>query len=94
MSKKVYKAFSKLRLYHIIILGCILCSLYFLKSNPMNKQQSQLKLRKLAHYYCSYSYSLIDDLVNYYRTEDSSILNLDSDSIDYQNKDKDYIRLY
>ena len=87
MANQKKKFLPKKKIYHLILFGAILGSLYLLTSNNLTKQQSELKFRKLGYLDC-YSTELID----YYRTGDLSKIDLSDVTLYYSNINNDNIK--
>lgn len=98
----------KLKPYQIILLSCLLGSILVLNSNYVNKNRDLAKLNKEKEELFdniiqtrrlsgkNYSEEVCskgsDDLIEYYKTGDLSKIDLDEDSIECEDKDKDYMK--
>ena len=98
----------KLKPYQIILLSCLLGSILVLNSNYVNKNRDLAKLNKekeelfdniiQTRRLSSKNYSEevcskgSEDLIEYYKTGDLSKIDLDEDSIECEDKDKDYMK--
>ena len=108
MTNENNKNISKLKYYHILILGCIFSSFLLLNSNYVNNKRNKEKNslpkeiisnRKLE---ADDSEPLSDvdkicargteDLVKYYQTADLSLIDIDKGAIKSKEKDKPYFK--
>ena len=110
MSEENKKNSKQLKYYHFIILSCVLCIIFIINSNHVNKKRflnklNQVKngiyeniktLRNLQDFSINYSNIVCskasDDLIEYYKTGDLSKIDIDSDEITCEDKDKSYMK--
>ena len=85
MGKNSCDFISKIKIYHIILLGYVLDSFYCLNISISNS-----KLRKLdTTLGCKFA---SEELLDYYRNGNLSEIDLTDDLLDYPNKNSDYIK--
>ena len=110
MSEENKKNSKRLKNYHFIILSCLLCMIFIINSNRVNKGRfldklNQVKkglyeniktLRNLQDISIDYTTQVCskasDDLNEYYKTGDKSKIDIDSDEITCEDKDKPYMQ--
>lgn len=99
---------SKLKPYHIILISCLLCTIMILNSNYVNEQRAKERLNKeMSETYiemmslrrlegnsnsdkvCSKG---SDDLIEYYKTGDLSLIDLEEGAIKCEDKDTSYMK--
>ena len=99
---------SKLKPYHIILISCLLCTVMIFNSNHINEQRAKQRLNKeMSQNYnemmalrrlqgnkdsdkvCSKG---SDDLIEYYKTGDLSLIDLEEGAIKCEDKDASYMK--
>ena len=99
---------SKLKPYHIILISCLLCTVMILNSNYVNEQRAKERLNKEMGETYNEMMSLrrlegnsnsdkvcskgSDDLIEYYKTGDLSLIDLEEGAIKCEDKDASYMK--
>ena len=99
---------SKLKPYHIILISCLLCTVMILNSNYVNEQRAKERLNKEMSETYNEMMSLrrlegnsksdkvcskgSDDLIEYYKTGDLSLIDLEEGAIKCEDKDASYMK--
>ena len=99
---------SKLKPYHIILISCLLCTVMILNSNYVNEQRAKERLNKEMSETYNEMMSLrrlegnsnsdkvcskgSDDLIEYYKTGDLSLIDLEEGAIKCEDKDTSYMK--
>ena len=99
---------SKLKPYHIILISCLLCTVMIFNSNYVNEQRAKERLNKEMSETYNEMMSLrrlegnsnsdkvcskgSDDLIEYYKTGDLSLIDLEDGAIKCEDKDASYMK--
>ena len=99
---------SKLKPYHIILISCLLCTVMIFNSNYVKEQRAKERLNKEMSETYNEMMSLrrlegnsnsdkvcskgSDDLIEYYKTGDLSLIDLEEGAIKCEDKDASYMK--